>query len=53
MAQLRDLVERTGAILHQIQGLNTYVTKPYAEGAIMDLEQSHRASGPFRTVRED
>ena len=53
MAQMRDFVARTAAILHQIQGLNTYVTKPYAEGAIMDLEQSHLASGPYRIVPED
>lgn len=45
MAQLRELLERTGSILAQIQGLRAFVTKPYATGRILDIKKSHEASG--------
>lgn len=40
--QLRSFLGQTGLILHQIQNLHTYVTKPYADGQILDLAQSSR-----------
>ena len=51
MAQLRDFVDRTAGILNQIQGLRTYVTKPYARGQIMDLGASHEASGAHMAIQ--
>ena len=45
MAQLRELLERTGSILNQITGLRAFVTKPYATGRILDIEKSREASG--------
>ena len=45
--QLRTFLGQTGRILHQIQNLRTYVTKPYATGQILDLDQSSRpTAGP-------
>lgn len=38
--QLRAFLGQTARILHQIQSLRTYVTKPYATGQILDLAQS-------------
>lgn len=40
IAHLRAFLGQTGQILRQIQNLRTYVTKPYAEGRILDLGQS-------------
>jgi DNA-binding response OmpR family regulator len=40
--QLRTFLGQTAHILHQIQNLHTYVTKPYASGHILDLAQSSR-----------
>ena len=48
MGQLRDFIDRTATILSQIKGLQTYVTRPYPSGRIMDLERSHEVSGSFR-----
>jgi CheY-like chemotaxis protein len=45
MGQLRDLLDRTSTILSQIKGLQTYVTRPYPTGRIMDIERSAEASG--------
>lgn len=42
LGNLRDCLENLGRVLHQIQHLNTYITKPYAEGRILDLEQSSK-----------
>lgn len=53
VAKLRDLMDRTANILYQIQTLRTYVTKPYAQGQIMDLQESHRASGLHRVISDD
>ena len=50
--QLRTFLGQTGLILHQIQNLHTYVTKPYASGQILDLDQSSRTvadPGPSRS----
>lgn len=38
--QLRTFLGKTAHILHQIQNLRTYVTKPYASGQILDIAQS-------------
>ena len=40
LTQLHDCLESTTTILRQIQNLNTYITKPYAQGRILDLELS-------------
>lgn len=40
LTQLHDCLESTTTILRQIQNLNTYITKPYAHGQILDLERS-------------
>jgi two-component system sensor histidine kinase/response regulator len=40
MALLRNFISQTARVLHQIQNLRTYVTKPYAHGQILDLAQS-------------
>jgi len=42
LTQLHTCLQSTAAILRQIQNLNTYITKPYAQGQILDLEQSSR-----------
>nr|WP_320133703.1 response regulator [uncultured Holophaga sp.] len=42
LGQLHDCLEETTGILRQIQNLNTYITKPYAQGQILDLVQSSR-----------
>jgi CheY-like chemotaxis protein len=50
--QLRTFLGQTGLILHQIRNLHTYVTKPYATGQILDLDQSSRTAadlGPSRS----
>ena len=45
MGQLRDFLDRTSTILGQIKSLQTYVTRPYLSGRIMDVERSREASG--------
>lgn len=40
LTQLHDCLESTTTVLRQIQNLNTYITKPYAQGRILDLELS-------------
>ena len=42
LKDLRDCLEATTKILHKIQNLHTYVTKPYASGRILDLNLSSR-----------
>jgi two-component system cell cycle response regulator len=42
LSELRDCLANTNRILHQIQNLHTYITKPYASGRILDLAQSSR-----------
>ena len=43
LAELRRCLANTNTILHQIQNLHTYITKPYASGRILDLDQSSRS----------
>jgi two-component system, sensor histidine kinase and response regulator len=43
LAELRDCLSLTSDLLHQVQNLHTYITKPYAHGRILDLKAS---SGP-------
>ncbi|NTV74233.1 MAG: response regulator [Holophaga sp.] len=42
LRDLRDCLESTNKVLHQIQNLHTYITKPYASGRILDLALSSR-----------
>jgi CheY-like chemotaxis protein len=42
LQDLRTCLESTCGVLHQIQNLHTYITKPYAEGRILDLDLSSR-----------
>jgi DNA-binding response OmpR family regulator len=49
--QLRSFLGQTGLILHQIQNLHTYVTKPYADGQILDLAQSSRTGASSEPPR--
>ena len=51
LEDLRRCLATVNGILHQIQNLNVYITKPYASGRILDLEQSsrHRSPDPPRT----
>jgi len=49
--QLRAFLGQTAHILHQIQNLRTYVTKPYASGQILDLAQSSRDEGDLGPSR--
>jgi signal transduction histidine kinase len=46
LADLRRCLGSTTAILRQIQNLHTYITKPYASGRILDLDQSSRSLLP-------
>lgn len=43
--QLRSFLGQTAGILHQIQHLQSYVTKPYATGQILDIAQSSGGKG--------
>ncbi|MBP1772918.1 MAG: histidine kinase [Holophagaceae bacterium] len=43
--QLRSFLGQTAGILHQIQHLQSYVTKPYATGQILDIAQSSGGEG--------
>ena len=40
LSDLRECLASTNLILHQIQHLHTYITKPYATGRILDLALS-------------
>ena len=42
LTQLHETLEVTTKILRQIQNLNTYITKPYAHGKILDLKESSK-----------
>ena len=42
LEDLRACLESTNKVLHQIQNLHTYITKPYAQGRILDLALSSR-----------
>lgn len=39
---VKECLEEVAKVLHQIQNLHTYVTKPYADGRILDLDRSSR-----------
>jgi hypothetical protein len=39
-------LQNTTHILSQIQNLHSYITKPYADGRILDLAKSSRSSLP-------
>jgi len=43
LASLRDNLASTNRVLTQIQNLNTYITKPYASGRILDLALSSQS----------
>lgn len=43
---LRECLAEVAKVLHQIQNLHSYVTKPYAEGRILDLDLSSRSPQP-------
>ncbi len=52
ISQLRLFLGQTAGILHQIQNLRAYITKPYASGQILDLAQSSGTDlgqGPSRS----
>lgn len=46
MLALRECLSSTGRVLSQIQHLNTYITKPYVKGRILDLALSSQGLGP-------
>ena len=46
LAQLQELLAKVSRVVREFQNLQTFVTKPYAEGAILDLEESRRANLP-------
>lgn len=50
LSDLRDCLAHTNRILHQIQNLHKYITKPYASGRILDLALS---SEPLHTPPAD
>lgn len=43
---LRECLYNTGRVLTQIQRLHTYITKPYAQGRILDLALSSQGGSP-------
>lgn len=49
LEQLKTSLESTMRILGQIQNLHTYITKPYADGRILDLAQSSQTPIPSRS----
>jgi len=51
LQDLRECLESTNKILHQIQNLHTYITKPYAQGRILDLALSSRPPFPATGIR--
>jgi len=52
LAQLRACLAETNGVLHQIQNLHSYITKPYAFGRILDLERSSQHAAPFPPAPE-
>jgi two-component system, sensor histidine kinase and response regulator len=42
---VQECLAEVAKVLHQIQNLHTYVTKPYADGRILDLARSSRNPG--------
>jgi hypothetical protein len=44
LSNLSDCLQNTAHILNQIQNLHSYITKPYADGRILDLAKSSRSS---------
>jgi DNA-binding response OmpR family regulator len=46
LADLRTCLANTNSVLRQIQNLHSYITKPYASGRILDLDQSSRSLFP-------
>ena len=46
LSNLSDCLQNTAHILNQIQNLHSYITKPYADGRILDLAKSSRSSLP-------
>jgi signal transduction histidine kinase len=44
--QLRSFLGQTAQIIHQIQHLQGYVTKPYANGQILDILNSSAPASP-------
>jgi hypothetical protein len=51
LKSLSQCLENTTAILSQIQNLHSYITKPYAQGEILDLAQSSRSLLPQGTAK--
>jgi two-component system, sensor histidine kinase and response regulator len=47
LRQLSDFLDQTSRILHRIQNVRTYVTKPYMEGTILDIEMSSQPTQPI------
>ena len=44
LATLNQCLESMGTVLGQIQNLHSYITKPYAQGEILDLAQSSKST---------
>lgn len=51
LKSLNQCLENTSTILSQIQNLHSYITKPYAQGEILDLAQSSRSLLPQSPVK--
>ncbi len=51
LRDLRDCLAATAKVLHQVQNLHTYITKPYASGRILDLALSSRP--PYQSPDAD
>lgn len=45
---VQECLAEVGKVLHQIQNLHSYITKPYADGRILDLDRSSRHPGQDR-----
>jgi DNA-binding response OmpR family regulator len=46
LSNLNECLKNTGHILGQIQNLHSYITKPYADGRILDLARSSQTPAP-------
>jgi len=46
LSNLSECLQNTAHILSQIQNLHSYITKPYADGRILDLAKSSQSSLP-------
>lgn len=42
---VKECLAEVARVLHQIQNLHSYITKPYADGRILDLDRSSRHPG--------